>query len=127
MIQSVKLDKGKPRMNKRPLTTIATRLLRGAFFIVLLFFAVNIMPIAHAHPPGSNKPLTNFETSSTAFRSVNSARTTVRVHGTAERSQIASPQQNYSVTSSRAPSGTICGVESRAAHGQVPQTLMAGH
>ena len=91
--------KGKPRMNKRPLTTIATRLLRGALFIVLLFIAVNIISIAHAHPPGSNKPLTNFETSSTAFRSVNSARTTVRIHGTAERSQIASPQQNYSVTS----------------------------
>ncbi len=51
-------------MNKRPLTTIATRLLRGALFIVLLFFAINIISIAHAHPPGSNKPLTNFETSS---------------------------------------------------------------
>ena len=69
-------------MNKRPLTTIAPRLLRGALFIVLLFFAINIIWIAHAHPSGSNKPLTNFETSSNAFRSVNSARTTVRIHGT---------------------------------------------
>ena len=113
-------------MNKRPLTTIATRLLRGALFIVLLFFAINIIWIAHAHPSGSNKPLTNFETSSNAFRSVNGARTTVRIHGTAERSQIASPQQNYSVTSTRAPSGTICGVESRAAHGQVAPNTNGG-
>ena len=113
-------------MNKRPLTTIATRLLRGALFIVLLFFAINIIWLAHAHPSGSNKPLTSFETSSNAFRSVNGARTTVRIHGTAERSQIASPQQNYSVTSTRAPSGTICGVESRAAHGQIAPNTGGG-
>ena len=113
-------------MNKRPLTTIAPRLLRGALFIVLLFFAINIIWIADAHPPGSNKPLTNFETSSNAFRSVNDARTTVRIHGTEERSQIASPQQNYGVTSTRAPSGTICGVESRAAHGQVAPNTNGG-
>ena len=113
-------------MNKRPLTTIATRLLRGALFIVLLFFAINIIWLAHAHPSGSNKPLTNFETSSNAFRSVNGARTTVRIHDTAERPQIASAQQNYSVTSTRAPSGTICGVESRAAHGQIAPNTNGG-
>jgi hypothetical protein len=40
---------------------------RGALFVVLLFLAINIIWIADAHPPGSNKPVTNFETSSTPF------------------------------------------------------------
>ena len=54
-------------MNKRPLTTIVTRLFRGAFFIVLLFIAINIIWIAQGQPPSSNKPLTNSETSRTPF------------------------------------------------------------
>ena len=43
-----------------------------------------------------------------------------------QRTQIASPQLNYSVTSPGAPSGTICGVESRAAHGQVAPNTNGG-
>ncbi len=50
----------------------------------------------------------------------------VRVHDTAQRPQITSPQQSHSVTSSRSPSGTICGVESRAAHGQMAPNTNGG-
>ena len=77
--------------------------------------------------PQSNKRLQiNSETSPNGVRSAVGAKTLVRVHDTAERTQIASPQQNYSVTSPGAPSGTICGVESRAAHGQVAPNTNGG-
>ena len=86
-------------MNKRPLTTIAThgfeaRCLSFCFFLPSISFGLR------THIRRVVTPLTNFETSSNAFRSVNGARTAVRVHDTAERSQITSPQQNYSVTGS---------------------------
>jgi hypothetical protein len=33
-------------MNKKPLTTIVTHLLRGAFFLALLFIAFNMIRLA---------------------------------------------------------------------------------
>jgi hypothetical protein len=99
-------------MNKRPLTTIVTHLVRGASFTVLLFIGINMVRFAQGQPQN------NAATSRNDLRSATGAKTVVRVHDTAERTHIATPQQNYSVTTAGAPSGTICGVESRAAHGQ---------
>jgi hypothetical protein len=108
-------------MNKRLLTTIVTRLLRGVFFMALLFGAINMIRLTQGQPQSSKKLQTNSETPR-----ANGARTIVRVHDTAERSQTGSPQQNYSVTSPGLPSGVICGVESRAAHGQIAPNTDGG-
>jgi hypothetical protein len=113
-------------MNKRLLTTIATHQLRSASFIVLLFVGLNLIWLAQGQPAANNKSLSNFETSSNRLGSVNSAKTVVRLHDTAERTQNLLPLQNYGVTGIRAPSGEICGVESRAAHGQVAPNTNGG-
>ena len=114
-------------MNKRPLTTtIVTHLLRGAFFVALLFIGINMIRFAQAQPQSNKRPQTNSETSRNDIRGPVGTKTLVRVHDTAERTQIAAPQQNNSITSPGAPSGTICGVESRAAHGQVAPNTNGG-
>ena len=113
-------------MNKGLLTTIAKHQLRAALFIVLLFVAIKLIWIAQGQPAASNKPLINSEASSNHLRSTNGAKTVVRVHDTVERPQIAVPQQNYRLSSTRSPSGEICGVESRAAHGQVAPNTNGG-
>jgi hypothetical protein len=112
-------------MNKSPLTTIVTHLLRGASFIVVLFITIPTIQLAQGQPQNSKNSI-NSETSPNGVRSSVGAKTVVRVHDTAERTQIASPRQNYSATTTRAPSGTICGVESRAAHGQVAPNTNGG-
>jgi hypothetical protein len=109
-------------MNKRPLTTIVTPLVRGACFLVLVFIAINMIRLAQGQRPSS----ISLQTSRNGVLNTTDAKTVVRVHDTAERTQIASPQQNYSVTSDRTPSGVICGVESRAAHGQVAPNTNGG-
>jgi hypothetical protein len=110
-------------MNKRPLTTtIVTHLVRGASFIVLLFIGTNMIRFAQAQPQNSN----SFQAPRNGLGNTAGARTVVKVRDNVERTQIASPQQNYSATSTRAPSGTICGVESRAAHGQVAPNTNGG-
>ena len=87
-------------MNKRLLTTIVTHLVRGAFFLALLFSAVSMIRLAQGQQPQSSKrSQTNSETSRNGLGTAKGAKTIVRVHDTAERPQIASPQQNYSVTS----------------------------
>jgi hypothetical protein len=114
-------------MNKRPLTTtIVTHLLRGAFFVALLVIGINMTRFAQAQPQSNKRLQINSETSRNGVRGPAGAKTLVRVHDTAERTQIASPLQNNSVTSPDAPSGTICGVESRAAHGQVAPNTNGG-
>src|SRR5258708_38472146 len=113
-------------MNKRPLTTIVTHLLRGAFFVALLFIGINMIRFAQAQPQSNKRPQTNSETSRNDLRTANGTNTLVRVYDTAERTQIASPQQNNSITTTSAPFGTICGVESRAAHGQVAPNTNGG-
>ena len=60
------------------------------------------------------------------LRAANSAKTFVKVHNNEQRTQVASPQLSYSVASPGAPSGTICGLESRAAHGQVAPNTNGG-
>ena len=91
-------------MNKRLLTTIVTHLVRGAFFLALLFSAISMIRLAQGQQPQSSKrSQTNSETSRNGVGTAKGAKTTVRVHDTAERPQIASPQQNYSVTGPRAP------------------------
>jgi hypothetical protein len=107
-------------MNKRPLTTIATHLVRGASFTVLLFIGINMIRFAQAQPQS------NAGASRNDLRTANGAKTFVKVHDREQRTQVASPQLNYSVTSPGAPSGTICGVESRAAHGQVAPNTNGG-
>jgi len=113
-------------MNKRLLTTIMTHLLRGASFPVLLFIAITMIRLAQGQPQNSKSSQITSKTSGNGLHSANGTKTVVRVHDTAERSQVASPQQNYSVTSARAPSGVICGVESRAAHGQIAPNTNGG-
>jgi hypothetical protein len=98
-------------MNKSPLTPIVTAYLRGASFLALMFIAINMVRLAQGQ----------LLTSNTA-----DSKTIVRVHDNAERTQIRSPQQNNSVTSTRTPSGFICGIESRAAHGQVAPNTNGG-
>ena len=107
-------------MKKRPLTTIETHVVRGMSFVGLLFIAINLVRLVQGQPLSSNVSQIN------SARSANGTRTVVRVHDTAQRPQIISPQQSHSVTSSRSPSGTICGVESRAAHGQIAPNTNGG-
>jgi hypothetical protein len=113
-------------MNKRLLATIGTHSFRGALFIVLLFVTINLIWIAQGQPAAGIKSLTTSRIPSNQLRSVNGAKTVVRIHDTAERPQIAFPQQNYRFSSDRSPSGEICGVESRAAHGQVAPNTNGG-
>jgi hypothetical protein len=113
-------------MNKRLLATIMTHRLRGASFLVLLLVAITVIRLAQGQPQNNKSSQTNSETSRSGLRYTTGAKTIVRVHDTAERSQIASPQQNYSVTTPGSPSGTICGVESRAAHGQIAPNTDGG-
>jgi len=101
-------------------------LLRLAFFLTLLLIGPNMIRLAQGQPQSSRRPQTNSGTSSNELRSSVGAKTLVRVHDTTERTQIASPQQNNRLTSPGAPSGTICGVESRAAHGQVAPNTNGG-
>jgi hypothetical protein len=107
-------------MNKRPLTIIATPLLRGAFSVALLSMGINMTRFAHAQPQS------NAGVSHNDLRAVGNAKTFVKVHDSEQRTQVASPQLDYSVTSPGAPSGTVCGVESRAAHGQVAPNTNGG-
>lgn len=107
-------------MNKRPLTTIETRVVRGVSFIVLLFIAINLVRLVQGQPLSSKSSQINSRGNAAGTRVV------VRVHDTAQRPQIMSPQQSHSVTGSRSPSGTICGVESRAAHGQIAPNTNGG-
>ncbi|PYK63046.1 MAG: hypothetical protein DME50_18235, partial [Verrucomicrobia bacterium] len=104
---------------------IIMRNLRSAFLLVQSLLAISTIPLAQGQPQHSRKSQTNSETSRNSIHSANGTKTIVRVHDTAERSQIASPQQTYSVPG-RLPSGTICGVESRAAHGQVAPNTNGG-
>ena len=99
-------------MKKWLLTTMDTHVVRNMSFVGLLFIAINLVRLVQGQPLNSNVSQIN------SANSANGTRTVVRVHDTAQRPQIISPQQSHSVTSSRSPSGTICGVESRAAHGQ---------
>ena len=101
------------------------RNLRSAFLLVQSLLAISTIPLAQGQPQHSRKSQTNSETSRNSIHSANGTKTIVRVHDTAERSQIASPQQTYSVPG-RLPSGTICGVESRAVHGQVAPNTNGG-
>jgi hypothetical protein len=107
-------------MNKKPLTTIVTHLVRGASFLVLLFIGTNMTRFAQAQPQS------NAGTPRNDLRTANGAKTFVKIHDSAQRTQIGSPQQNNSLTTPGAPSGTICGVESRAAHGQVAPNTNGG-
>jgi hypothetical protein len=113
-------------MTKRPIAMFVTHLLRGAFFLVLLFLAINMIRFAQGQPQNSKSSPINSGTSRNGLRSTGGAKATVRVHDTVNRPLIASPQQNYSVTNSATPSGVICGVESRAAHGQIAPNTNGG-
>ena len=113
-------------MNKRLLITIAPHVVRGGFVLALFFIAINLIRLSQAQPQSNNRLQTNSETSRSLVGNNNSAKTVVRVHDSAERPQISSPQQNNRATNAHAPSGSICGVESRAAHGQVAPNTNGG-
>jgi hypothetical protein len=113
-------------MNKRPIITIAPHVVRGGFVLALFFITINLIRLSQAQPQSNNRLQTNSETSRNLVGNNNSAKTVVRVHDSAERPQIASPQQKNRATNAHAPSGTICGVESRAAHGQVAPNTNGG-
>lgn len=104
-------------MNRRLLTTIVTHLFRGAFFIILLFMAIGLMRFAQGQQQSPGKSQTNSDVR-VKLNSANGTKTFVRVHDSVERSGATSAQQSYSVIAPVSPSGTLCGVESRAAHGQ---------
>jgi hypothetical protein len=109
-------------MNKRPFTAIVAHLLRGASFVVLVVIAISMIWLAQGQPQSSD----NAQRPRNSLRNSADAKTFVKVRDNVERTQIASPQQNYSATSALAPSGSICGVESRAAHGQVAPNTNGG-
>lgn len=56
-------------MNKKPLTTIVTHLLRGAVFLALLFIAINMIRLAQGQKESSSRPQTNSDTSLNNLRS----------------------------------------------------------
>ena len=97
------------------LANILTHRRRGALFIILLFVALNLIWLAHGQPAARN-----------SAPNLSGTKTVVRVHDNFERPQISVSQQNYRVPITRAPSGEICGVESRAAHGQVAPNTNGG-
>jgi len=99
---------------------------RSAFLLILPLIAVSVIPLAQGQPQSSKKPQTSPGTSRNSLHNANGTKTTVRVHDTAERSQITPPQRSFNVTNPGFPSGTICGVESRAAHGQVAPNTNGG-
>jgi hypothetical protein len=113
-------------MSNRKQRTIMKNLLRPAFFLVLPFLATSIISLAQSQPQRSKSSPTNSETSHSNLGSANGAKTFVKVHDSEQRTPIASPQLNSNVTSPSSPSGTICGVESRAAHGQVAPDTNGG-
>ena len=113
-------------MNKRLLITIASHVVRGVFVLALFFIAINLIRLSQAQPQSNNRLQTNSETSRNLGVNNNSAKTVVRIHDTVQRPQISLPQQHYGVSSTRAPSGSICGVESLAAHGQVAPNTNGG-
>jgi hypothetical protein len=99
-----------------------THLVRGASFLVLLFIAINLTRLAQGQPLNTNSS----QVSRSNTRNVSGTKTFVRVHDSAERTQIASPHQNNGLINPGAPSGTNCGVESRAAHGQIAPNTNGG-
>lgn len=107
-------------MKKRLLATVSTQL-RRALFIILVSVSIKLTWIAQGQPR-----VTDTETSSNRVRIVNGVKTVVRIHDSAEQPQIASPHQNYGPTNNHSPAGDICGVESRAAHGQVAPNTNGG-
>src|SRR5882757_4428765 len=115
-----------PSMNEHKESTIMKNFLRPAFLLVMPFIAISIIPLAQGQPQSSKRPQTSSQTSRNDLRSANGTKTVVKVHDGAQRAQIGSPQQNNSITATSAPSGTICGVESRAAHGQVAPNTNGG-
>src|SRR5262245_29849715 len=104
VLRSLTPSNSGPGMKKRLLTRISTHL-RGALFIVLVFVGIKLSWIAQGQPQATNTFLTNSEIPSNRVRIVNGVKTVVRVHNTAERPQVALPQQNHKVTNTRAPSG----------------------
>jgi hypothetical protein len=114
-------------MNKQPVTVGVTHLVRAAFFFVPLFLAIIAISLAQGQQQNSRRSVSNSELSRDGFlRSAGGTKTLVRVHDHVNRCQIASPGQNYGIAGSRAPSGSICSVESRAAHGQVAPNTDGG-
>ena len=113
-------------MTKRLLSNVRMRHVRGALFILFLFTAINLVWIARGQSPVSNRIPGNFNIPSNGIRTVNGAKTVVRLHDGVERPQVTVPQQIHGLTGSRSPSGEICGVESRAAHGQIAPNTNGG-
>ena len=81
-------------MEKRLFTTLVTHLLRGAFFVALFFIAIDMIRLAYAQAQSSTKSQANSEASGNNLHTANGTKTVVRVHDTAERTQIVSAQQN---------------------------------
>ena len=64
-------------MNKRPLATIATHLLRGASFLVLLLIAITVIRLAQGQPQNSKSSQINSEMSRSGLRNTAGAKTVV--------------------------------------------------
>ena len=103
-------------MNHNRLLTIL-EVQRGAPFLVLFLIAVALVQA---------QPLSSNSSQITNLPDANGTRVMVRVHDTVQRPQITASQQSRSLTGNRSPSGTICGVESRAAHGQIAPNTNGG-
>lgn len=99
---------------------------RSAFLLIPPLIVISVVVFAQGQPQRTTKSQINSETSRNNLHGVNGTKTTVRVHDTAARSQMTSPQRSYSVPTPSLPSGVICGVESRAAHGQVAPSTNGG-
>jgi hypothetical protein len=122
-MKSLKRSNSRPGAAKPLLTIISTQQLRRALFVAFLFVIPNVIWTAQGQSPASK---TNSDTASNGLGSVNGTKTVVRIHDRVERSQNALPLPTYRATHSRSPSGEICGVESRAAHGQVAPNTNGG-
>src|SRR5262245_23318699 len=107
-------------MNKRLFASIKARPFRSVCFVALCFISINLVSIVQGQRLKSKSSEIN------SLHAANGTTVVTRVHDKVQRPQIISPQQSYGVTTIRSPSGTICGVESLAAHGQIAPNTNGG-
>jgi hypothetical protein len=85
-----------------------------------------MISLAQGQRESNKRSPSNSEISHKGLRSTKGVKTVVRVHDDVNRSQIGSPQEANSAANASFPSGVICGVESRAAHGQLAPNTDGG-
>jgi len=139
-------------MNNPRVTTMMTHLLRGALVLVVLFLAIQLISLAVAEHETTKKssinanarsdkratsPLlgvssadvnagTAMGVSGTLLRNTNGLKTILRVYDDVKIPHGVLRQPSQSIVNAREPSGSVCSVASRAAHGQIAPNTDGG-